>query len=532
MPSLPPLVEAMRQPSFYPDCPGRVELRQTHISYVFLAGEFVYKVKKPVRFTFLDYSTLHKRHHFCQEEVRLNRRLAPAIYMSVLPIVQRQGNFVLGGGVEEALSSEVAEYAVKMRRLPEDRMLDALVQGDRVGEEEIDAITQKLATFHGQAASDRAAVYGAPAGIWKRLADNFRETERFIGRTIPMRRFAAVEKYSRRFMEKHRGIFKLRVQEGKIREGHGDLRAEHICLTDGIVVFDCIEFDERLRYCDVASEMAFLAMDLDFLGAPLLSRRLIATYAEKTQEDAFLTLLPFYQCYRAYVRGKVESLKSQEPEVPLRERERAMVQAERYFRLSHRYARGAPSPAILIVCGMVGTGKSTLARSLGDLSGFDLLNSDAVRKRLARIPKTVRATSGYRGGLYHDSFTHLTYSTLLAEAQRSLKGGRGVIVDATFKDPQHRRLFLQGAEELGAPVLFVECQTREQEIIRRLREREQQPEEVSDATIEVYLRQRDVFVSFSEMGDRTHLTVNTEKELEKSLEKIEEFLCNPLSRGN
>lgn len=530
-----PLIEAMRQPDFYPGCPPRVELRQTHISYVFLAGEFVYKVKKPVRFTFLDYSTLDKRHHFCQEEVRLNRRLAPSVYLGVLPIIELQGRFIFGNGAEMAEPSKAKakakaiEYVVKMRRLPEDRMLDTMVRNEKIGAEEIDAITQRLVFFHSQAASDRATFYGTPEEIWRRLADNFRETERFVGKTIPERRFTAIEEYSLGFMDEHRELFKLRVQQERIRDGHGDLRAEHICLTDEIVVFDCIEFDERLRYCDVASEMGFLAMDLDFLGAFKLSRRLVATYGDLAREDGFLTLLPFYQCYRAYVRGKVESLKGHEPEVPWADREKARTHAARYFRLSHRYARGSPKPSILIVCGMIGTGKSTLARTLGDLSGFELLNSDVLRKQLARVPKTTRTSSGYRSGFYSDGFTRRTYDALWAETKRSLKNGRGVLVDATFKDPEHRRIFLQGAAVLGVPVLFVECQARDEEILRRLREREKRREEVSDATVGIYLQQRAEFVPLSEIPDPCHVKIDTEADLEPELERVENFLYNPSS---
>ena len=529
MPTLPPLIDAMGQPQFYPGCSTPVELRQTHISYVFLVGEFVYKIKKPVRFTFLDYSTLERRHHFCQEEVRLNRRLAPTVYLDVVPILKVQGGFVLGkenGAPEECT---VAEYAVKMRRLPKDRMLDALVKAGKIGVHEIDAIARKLVSFHLAASVDRAPIYGASDSIWQRLSDNFKETEPFIGKTISQSKFTSIQDFSVASMNEHRTLFETRIHEKRIREGHGDLRAEHICLTDKIAVFDCIEFSERLRYCDVASEIAFLAMDLDFLGAHELSERLVTTYATTAQDRTFLTLIPFYKCYRAYVRGKVESLKSREKEVPELERERAAAQAERYFRLSYRYANGAPPPSLLIVCGLAGTGKSTVARILSDLTGFEALNSDAVRKRLGGISATARISHDYQAGLYSDSFTQLTYGTLLAEAERSLRAGRGMIVDATFKDPEHRRLFLESAQRMGVPVLFVECQLPKQEVLRRLRRRVKRPDEVSDATVEVYLRQRGEFVPLSEIANHRHIRVNTERNLEKELKRVEEFLYNPPS---
>lgn len=524
---MPPLIAAMTQAEFYPHRPAQVELRQTHISYVFLAGEYVYKVKKPVHFVFLDYSTLDKRHHFCQEEVRLNRRLSPTVYLGVVPVVQREGGFALGEGAVAAGKWTVAEYVVKMHRLPEEQMLDRLLSEGRVGKEAIHAVAKKLVSFHLAAATDRAAVYGAPEVVWQALADNFQETERFISQTISEKEFNSIQEYSRRFLAAHRELLKARVREERVREGHGDLRAEHICLTDDIAVFDCVEFNERLRYCDVTSEVAFLAMDLDFLGASLLSEELAAAYGVMAQDEMFSLLLPFYKCYRAHVRGKVESLKSQEKEVPEVEREKARTQAHRYFRLAYRYAKGAPAPALVIVCGLAGTGKSTAARMLGDHTGFQVFNSDAVRKRLARIPPTARVAQEYCTGIYSDNFTRLTYGTLLVEAERCLKAGKGVIIDATFKDPEHRRLFLNLAAGVGVPVLFVECQAAEEEVCHRLKEREQRPEEVSDATWEVYLRQREEFIPLSKIPDHCHLTVNAATDLEDALAKVEEFLYSP-----
>jgi len=281
----PSLIEAMAQPEFYPNHPAIVELRQTHISSVFLAGEYVYKVKKPVRFTFLDYSTIDKRYHFCQEKLRLNRRLAPTVYLDVVPIMQQEREYALGGHLMTAGRWALAEYAVKMRRLPEERMLDTLVKEGRIGNKEIHAVVEKLVSFHLAAAPDQGSLYGAPEAIWQRFADNFKETERFIGQTITQKEITSIKDYSRRFLTQHRNLFKNRLREERIREGHGDLRAEHICLSSDVVVFDCIEFDERLRYCDVASEIAFLAMDLDNLSAPQLSEELVATYETMAQDE-------------------------------------------------------------------------------------------------------------------------------------------------------------------------------------------------------------------------------------------------------
>ena len=520
----PPLIEAMAQPEFYPNHPANVELRQTHISSVFLAGEYVYKVKKPVRFTFLDYSTIDKRYHFCQEELRLNRRLAPTVYLDVVPIMQQEREYALGGHLMTAGRWALAEYAVKMRRLPEERMLDTLVKEGRVGNKEIHAIAERLVSFHLSAAPDQGSLYGAPEAIWQRFCSNFKEAKQLIGQTITQKEITSIKDYSRRFLTQHRDLLKARFRRERIREGHGDLRAEHICLTSDIVVFDCLEFDERLRYCDVASEIAFLAMDLDNLGAPQLSEELVATYETMAQDEALRQLLPFYKCYRAFVRGKAESLKSAEEEVPDAERERAKAQAKRYFHLAYRYAKGTPAPALLIVCGLVGTGKSTIARLLGDLTGFSVFNSDTTRKQLAHIPTTARPRDEYRPGIYSDNFTRRAYDTLLTAAERSLRGRRGVIVDATFKDPLHRARFLNLASRLKIPILFVECQAQDQEIFRRLQKRGRRLDEVPDATWNVYLRHKEGFVPLSDIPDHCHLIVNTETRLEEGITRVEEFL--------
>ncbi len=520
----------MTQTKFYPHHPSQVELRQTHGSYVLLAEDYVYKVKKPVRFAFLDYSTLEKRYHFCQQEVGLNRRLAPGVYLGIVPIIEQEGSFILGEGTVAAGSWTVAEYAVKMRRLPQERMLDRLLREGKVEKETIHALAQKLVSFHLAAATDQAPLYGAPEMIGQPLEENFQETEPFIGQTISEKVFSSVRQYSRCFLAEHRELFKARVRQERVREGHGDLRAEHICLTDDILIFDCIEFNERLRYCDVASEVAFLAMDLDFLGAPLLSQELVSTYSTVTQDETLPRLLPFYKCYRAYVRGKVESLKSQEKEVSEEERQRAKTQAKRYFRLAYRYTKETLPPALVVVCGLSGTGKSTVARLLGDDTGFQVYNSDVIRKRLAHRPSSMDMSQQYRTGIYSDSFTQLTYNTLVEETGSCLKRNQGVIVDATLKNPEHRRLFLNLAISLGVPILFVECQAEAEEIFRRLKEREQKPEEVSDATWEVYLRQREEFVPLNDIPDSCRLIVNTTATPEAALAQVEEFLYHPRSR--
>ena len=522
--SLPPLIQAMLRADFYAHRPDSIELKQTHISYVLLAGDYVYKIKKPVRFAFLDYSTLEKRHHFCHEEIRLNRRLAPAVYLDVLAVVRDGERFSLGEfpGREE----KIVEYAVKMRRLPEEYFLDRLIQEGKARQQHFDPIVTKLARFYAGASSDRASLYGSAEVIRANLEKNLKEMEPFIGETLTLDEFKHLRDYQFNFLTENRDLLETRVRDGRVREGHGDLRAEHICLEEDPVIFDCIEFSEEFRYCDTASEIAFLSMDLDYLGVPMLSEHFVLSFQNRTKDLDLLRLLSLYKTYRACVRGKVETLKSREPEVPEEERQDAKSRARRYFHLAHRYASGPFPPAIIIVCGLAGSGKSTVARTVGARTGYQILNSDVVRKQLAGISLTTRSTEDYGKGLYTDSFNARTYDCLLKQAEDCLGSGRGVIVDATFKDRRHRQQFLEISSRLQLPVLFVECRASEDKTLERLRKREQRSGEVSDATVAVYLRQREEFVPLTEIPDSIRMIINTGGDPEDAASQV----CNYLGR--
>ncbi len=523
-PSLADLLTALRQPACYPHHPAQVEVVQTHISVVFLAGEVVYKLKKPVQFSFLDYSTLALRQHYCQEEVRLNRRLAPTVYLGVVPLLYTGDAYRIREAVNMK-DAAVVEYLVRMRRLPPDRTLAALLADGRVTKEGIHALAKRLVHFHHTATTQDATVYGAPAVIWQALADNFHETASFIGHTLSDKQYAVIQNFSQHFFTEHQELFTHRITHNRVREGHGDLRCEHVYFLDeGITIIDCIEFSPRLRTCDVASELAFLAMDLELSGAPALAAELVHTYAVQAADDDLLRLLPFYQCYRAYVRGKVESLKSREPEVPAAERERARQQARRAFRLAYRYTRGTPTPALIVVCGRVGTGKSTVAQLLSEHTGFSVLNSDVVRKRLAGLLPTARVGADYRTGLYSEDFTQRTYTALWTQAEAELRAGRGVIVDATYKRRADRRALCDLGSQQGVPVLFLECRASATAVEQRLREREQRGDAVSDATWAIALQEQHDFPPFDDIPAQCHLMIDTEQDVEDALGRVEERL--------
>jgi uncharacterized protein len=519
----PPLIEAMMRPAFYPDSPADVELKQTHISYVFVAGDFVYKVKKPVHFTFLDCFRLAQRFHYCCEEVRLNARLSPRVYLGVFAILKDAESFVLGPRVEVE-HPDAVEYAVKMRRLPEDRMLDHQIALGQVDNDTIRAIARRIANFHANAPSNHGWTYGSALSIWRDIIEDIAQNKEFVGRTVGEDQFTAIDGFCRAFVNSHWRALNERANEGRVREGHGDLRAEHICLeADEIDVIDCVEFSERLRYCDAASEIAFLAMDLDRLAAPWLADELVEAYAEISGDEDLGVFVPFYKCYRACVRGKVESLKSLEREVGAEKRECARQLASSYFELASRYAAGR-SPALIVVCGLSGSGKSTIARLLQHRKGFKVINSDRVRKRLAAVPAHEHFFTGYRANMYSDRFTKITYDTMLAEAECLIGRGCGVILDATFKGLADRQLAQALATRHGVPVLFIECVVNEEEAIRRLERRGSAQNEVSDATPEVHRRQRAEFQPIHEIPPRNHLRLDATRKRERLVTEIEDAL--------
>ncbi len=505
--SLPPLIAAMTRPDFYPERPPTVELRQTHISYVLLAGDFVYKVKKPVRFPFLDASNLARRYELCKDEVRLNRRLASSVYLEVTPIVRRAAGYTLGQPGEDA---KAEEFAVKMRRLDEGRMLDRLVREGKADSAMLRVVASRVADFHGAAASAHAWRYGSAAAVWHRVIGDLSDYETFVGYTVSESDLADIEQYCRAFIGSHWEAINERARAGRVRECHGDLRAEQVCVDGEVNIFDCLEFSEGLRYCDVASEVAFLAMDLDRLGAPRLAQEFVSSYVELTGDDGLAPMLPFYKCYRASIRGMVESQRSLQPEVSAVEGEAARALARDYFSWAHRYAT-VGSPGIVAVCGLPGTGKSTLACALRQRIGYDVVNSDVVRKRLAAISQVEQSAGGYAEAIYNADFTRRTYVGMINEALSAVRAGKGVTLDATFRDPAHRAIVLEACAQEQIPLLFVECRGDEREVLKRLGNRAGQPGQVSDATPEVYLRQRSEFVALAEIPAENRLVADTHR---------------------
>ncbi|KPV62807.1 MAG: hypothetical protein AOA66_1206 [Candidatus Bathyarchaeota archaeon BA2] len=327
------VVEALMKPEAYDEEPGQIELMQTHISFVFLTRNFVYKVKKAVDLGFLDFTTLEKRFFFCEKELELNRRLCGDMYLEVVPINRSNVIKMKGEG-------ETVEYAVKMKRMPQERMMNQLLEEDKVDSKLVDRIAKIIAEFHSKAETNRRiSEFGSLAIIETNWKENFDQTQEFVGKTIPMKNFKLIRERIDDFMKGNVSFFEKRVAEGRVRDCHGDVHSGNIFVTDRIYIFDAIEFNERFRYSDVASDIAFLAMDLDFKERSNLSSFFVKRYVEYSGDQELMKLLPFYKCYRAYVRGKVVSFKLKDPSVGGEEKSVAMKEAKAYFKLASTYAK-------------------------------------------------------------------------------------------------------------------------------------------------------------------------------------------------
>ena len=452
------LLAFLLEPHSYPHSPKYVRLKQTHSSYVLLAAPYAYKIKKPVNFGFLDFSTLEKRLYFSEREIVLNRRLCPNVHLGVVPISLREGRLAFGP------FDEIVEYALKMRKLDDRYFMLRLLKKGRVGTQELDRLVSTLKTFYeAQNPTEEIAAWGRIEKLKISTDENFRQTEDFIGFTISRPAFETIRFYTDNFYLRNADLFETRIREQRIRDCHGDLHLEHIHIAPKTLsIYDCIEFNDRFRYIDVANDVAFLAMDLDFHGRSDLSRQFTATIADALNDRRMLRLMDFYKCYRAYIRGKVESFHQSVPGLPEPERRASRARAGRYFRHALQYVVCGSEPMVVILMGRSASGKSTLARSLGRELGWEVFSSDHIRKKLADVPPYKRCGTAIRRRLYSKAMTRKTYDALLQNAIDRLKERRSLIIDATFSSRQHRDELGQKLGTLGVAYCFIETQASEE----------------------------------------------------------------------
>ena len=327
------VVAALLNSPAYPEDPGQIELIQTHISFVFVTQKFVYKMKKAVNFGFLDFSTIEKRRFFCEKELELNRRLCSDVYLEVVPINKLKNIKIKGNG-------ETIEYALKMKRLPQQKIMTLLLKEGKVTNKTIDELAKIIAEFHSKAqTSSDINEYGSLKIVKTNWDENFAQTLKYINHTISRVDFEFIQSCINNFIEKNKLLFENRIKSNKIRDCHGDMHSGNIFITDPICIFDAIEFNDRFRYSDVASDVAFLAMDLDFQKRADLSDYFINQYVNFSKDQTLMKVLSFYKCYRAYVRGKVISFKLGDSNVADSEKKSAVKEAQAYFKLATQYSK-------------------------------------------------------------------------------------------------------------------------------------------------------------------------------------------------
>ncbi|KYK21811.1 hypothetical protein AYK24_08680 [Thermoplasmatales archaeon SG8-52-4] len=329
------IVKDLMIPSVYPENPKKIKLAQTHISSVFIGDSYVYKIKKPVNFGFLDFSTLEKRKYYCEKEVELNSRFSNDVYLGVYPITFDGKKHVING------EGDIVEYALKMRRLPDEDLMKFRFKKGKINSEDIKKISKAIADFHKiSSKSKKIDKYGSINVVKYNTDENFQQTAQFLGSSILQKQYKELKNWTDEFYRENKELFLKRIKDGKIRDCHGDLHMEHICLTDPIIIFDCIEFNDRFRYSDTLSDIAFLLMDLEFNNGNLLSKNLCKSYIEHADEkddDQTYKLIKFYKIYRAYVRGKVTSFILNDSTITNEKKNEAKNIAKKYFTLAHKY---------------------------------------------------------------------------------------------------------------------------------------------------------------------------------------------------
>ena len=522
------IFEQLQNPELFGQNVSSVKILQTHISFVVLTGSFAYKIKKAIDFGFLDFSTLEKRKFFCEEEIKLNKRLCPKIYLSVVPITEHNGKIQLNG------KGKIVEYALKMKEFPQENIMTNQLNKGNVTAKTIEEICDILVNFYkSNKGESEIESYGKAESVKKNIDENFEQTKSVINTTIPRATFDFIKDAANQFFEKNSSIFEKRIKEGHICDCHGDLHSGNIVILDNICIFDCIEFNKRFRYCDVASDISFLAMDLDYLNYPELSSYLIQNYIQKSSDKSILQVLNFYKSYRAYVRGKVNGFKLSDPNIKDTEKKEIIDISKKYFELSYYYAQlfsldlNHPKPIIFLVCGMSGTGKSTLAQKLSIDYNATHLNTDIIRKEIEGINIFEKHLDEINTGLYSPEKIEKTYRKLIEKSEEFVKDKKNVILDATFSKKKFRKLVYDTFKKYDAALVVIECISRD-DIVKKWLDKRIKTKSVSDGRWEVYLHQKKTFEKLTD--DENSIVFDTSKEsydyrlgfFKKIIEKINE----------
>jgi aminoglycoside phosphotransferase family enzyme/predicted kinase len=497
----PELIQSLSEPAPYPHPVGPIQVIETHISWLLLTGEFAYKIKKPVNFGFLDFTTLEQRRHCCEEELRLNQRLAPDIYIDLVPIGGSPGHPELGA------SEGIIEYAVRMHQFDPALRLDRLLQRQLFESHWIDLLAEQIAQFHQKipiVAQD--SPWGEPATLWELVADNFRQIP---SGPLDADDWSLLQHLSNQTAQRFRALeprLQQRKREGHVRECHGDLHLANITLYhDQLRLFDCIEFNLEFRWIDTLSDLAFLLMDLEANQQFRWANRCLNRYLELTGDYSGLALLDFYKAYRSMIRAKVAML-GQEPELDT---------CRHYLRLTAHYCRER-QPTVFLMHGVSGSGKSHLSERLAENVGVIRVRSDVERKRIYRE----LSLQGHTLELYGAEMNTRTFQRLFDTTAQALKAGYSVVVDATFIRRRARNAFVELAADLDLPIRIISCQCAQNLIEARLKRRQAKGRDPSDADVAVMHQQRRVAQPLSSTEQLITLPVDTEDD-----EAIEQLMA-------
>ena len=497
------LLNALQDPALYDHPVSGFTLMETHISWVLLTGDYVYKIKKPVNFGFLDYSSLEQRAHYCKEELRLNRRLAPELYLDVIPVRGSESAPALKG------DGQVIEYMVKTRQFRQEDLLGNMQRAGTLTADHIDALAQTLADFHGRIESAQPdAPWGEPEQVHAPVAQNFEQIRSMLTDPGQLAQIEHLELWAHSTFQRLIPQLAQRKAEGFIRECHGDIYLDNVTLVDGkVTLFDCIEFNEAFRWIDVMSDVAFMAMDLEDRGLPTLAQRFVNAYLEHTGDYAGLLVLDYYKAYRAMVRAKVALLRLGQPDITEDVRNEVMARFQSYVDLAEGYTQ-IPQRFGLLTFGVSGSGKSTLTGQLVEHLGVVRIRSDIERKRLFGSD----GAGALDAKLYAPERTQQTYQHLGELAAQVLAAGYPVVVDATHLQRSQRALIRHSIEEQGAPCLIIECLAPLDTIEGWINERARAGNDASDATIEVVRHQLETLEPLDPEESKLSLTVQTDKD--------------------
>jgi uncharacterized protein len=518
------LIEPLSDPAAYDHPVGHVEVRHTHISVVFLAGGLVYKVKKPVNLGFLDFSTLDNRRYFCEEEVRLNRRLAPTVYLGVVPVT-RKGNSLQFDG-----QGPVVDWAVKMERLPDDATLSSQLERGEIGGGQIDALACRIACFHARAdRNEHIAAFGRFEVAARNARENFEQSVAQVGTTLSKPVFERLRALTEESLVRLHDLIERRAERSLTCDTHGDLHLDHVyhfperTSPADWVIIDCIEFNERFRFADPVADMAFLFMDLLFHSRRDLAYAFADRYFQASGDHEGHELLPFYAAYRAAVRGKVEGFELKQQEIPEAERAAALARGPAHWLLAlGQLEEPGRRPCLVLVGGLPGTGKSTLAHGLAEQANFCLIRSDLVRKELAGLSAQTRTAAPFGKGIYTPAWTTQTYVECLRRAEGLLFEGKRVVVDASFSEEKQRCAFLEAAKRLGVAVFFLVCQARPEVVRQRLACRR---DDASDANLSIYEQAAEHWEQVGPIARQTMCQVPADAMQDEMLSFVIELLC-------